>query len=348
MTNFDLSPQDASQTLPIAVLVDREGLGDALLKLPFLRAVKRAWPDRPVWWIATHQTAMAHELAPWTGELIDRTIQHAKLTAPARDVIARLRRLPEFDLVFDSRTRFASVLVARRSLTYRGFYACLPLYLLSSRRPRGQRARPPGIAARMLSLVEAATGRPPEWHGEFAISAAAAHLALFRLPEGPTYVGLAPGSRESRKNWPLASFIALAERLEDAGLTPAFLIGPQERDKLDVLRASFPSGLFPEADPIDPSVGLRPLELAIAIAGRLSAAVATDSGIGHLLGAVGTPLVSLFGPTDADRWRPVTSNGTVVRAQAFGGSAMEKIPVAAVFSAVRSLIAGRPVAEAHS
>ena len=65
---------------PIAVLVDREGLGDALLKLPFLRAVRRAFPGRPLWWIATHQTSMARELAPWVDGLIDRTIEHAGLT----------------------------------------------------------------------------------------------------------------------------------------------------------------------------------------------------------------------------------------------------------------------------
>jgi ADP-heptose:LPS heptosyltransferase len=78
----------------------------------------------------------------------------------------------------------------------------------------------------------------------------------------------------------------------------------------------------------------------MAIARRLAAAVANDSGIGHLLGIVGTPLVSLFGPTDPARWRPYTTTGLVIRAQQFGSDAMDAIPVEPVFAAVDKLIKG--------
>jgi ADP-heptose:LPS heptosyltransferase len=326
------------QKRPIAVLVDREGLGDALLKLPFLRAVRRAFPGRPLWWIATHQTSMAHEMAPWVADLIDRTVEYAGLTEPAREVIPRLRALPPFELIFDSRTRFATVLLARALLSYRGFYACLPGYMLSTRRPPGRFARPDNIADRMLSLADAAIGGPAEAGGEFELSAEVERFAAKALPAGRTYVGLATGSREARKNWPTASFIALAERLQQAGLTPVFLIGPQERELVEMLRAKVPSALFPEADPVDPALQPRPLELAMAIGRRLAVAVANDSGIGHLLGILGTPLLSLFGPTDPARWRPYTSTGVLIRAQQFGGEAMEAIPVEPVFAALSELI----------
>jgi ADP-heptose:LPS heptosyltransferase len=328
---------------PIAVLVDREGLGDALLKLPFLRAVRRAFPGRALWWIATHQTAMAHEMAPWVAGLIDRTTEHAGLTVPARKVVPRLLALPPFDLVFDSRTRFMTVLLARMLLSHRDFYACLPGYVFSTRRPPGRAriVRPRHIAARMLSLAEAAAGGPVEYEGTFALSPAAEELAASRLPEGPAYVGLAVGSRAARKNWPLANFIALAGMLARAGRMPVFLIGPRERELIAVLHASVPSALVLDADPVDPAVKLRPLELAMAIGRRLAAAVANDSGIGHLLGAVGTPLVSLFGPSDPQRWRPLTASGAVLRAQAFGATAMDAIPVEPVFAAVQSLMSER-------
>jgi ADP-heptose:LPS heptosyltransferase len=327
---------------PIAVLVDREGLGDALLKLPFLRALRSAFPGRPVWWIATHQTSMAHEMAPWVAGLIDRTVEYAGLTEPAREVIPRLRALPAFDLVFDARTRFATVLLARVLLSHRGFYACLPGYLLSTRRPPGRWARPDNIAERMLSLVEAASGTPADASGEFELSPDVARFAATALPPGQVYVGLATGSREARKNWPVENFVALAKRLEEASLIPVFLIGPQERELVDMLRAKIPLALFPEAGPIDPVLQPRPLELAMALGRRLAAAVANDSGIGHLLGILGTPLVSLFGPTDPERWRPYTSTAVILRAQEFGGDAMEAIPVEPVFTAATRLINSSP------
>ena len=337
MTGADTTNDDRNR---IAVLVDREGLGDALLKLPFLRAVNRAFPKHRIWWIATHETSMENDLKPWVAPLLDRVISHAGLTSPNRDIIPRLRRLPPFDLVFDSRTRLASVFLARRHLKHRGFYACLPGFLLSDRLPPGRLMRPRGIAERMLTMVEAATGRAADWRGTFNVTPAAQRTAAQRLPEGPRYVGLAPGSREARKNWPLDRFIGLVPALAAHGLSPVFLIGPQELDWLATLRAAVPQALFPNVEPVDPNLGVTALELTIALARRLSAAIANDSGIGHTMAAVGTPLVSLFGPTDARRWAPFGERCCIVRAQDFGGNTMEVIPLDGVVGALVQVLSG--------
>lgn len=322
----------------IGVLVDREGLGDALLKIPFLRAIRRAFPAHEIWWIATHQTAMEDDLAPWVAPLLDRVIAGAGLANSNPDIVERLRRLPSFDLVFDSRTRFTTVLLAWRVLKHTGYYTSTPGFLLSSRRPPGRWTRPHGVAERMLAMAEAAIGGPANWKGTFEVSAAAQALATARLPPGARYVGLAPGSREVRKNWPLDRFTALAQALTAMGCVPVFLIGPQEREWLATLRAAVPQALFPEAEPVDPALGVGRLEFAIALGRRLTATVANDSGVGHLMAAIGTPLVSLFGPSDARRWAPFGERVAIVRAQDFGGDTMEAIPVDAVAKAVAQVL----------
>ena len=186
----------------------------------------------------------------------------------------------------------------------------------------------------MLSLAEAALRGKADWQGTLEVSPAARALAEQRLPAGPRYVGLAIGSREVRKNWPMENYVALAQALAGSGRTPAFLIGPQERETLARLRAEVPFALYPEATPPDPALGLARLEFAVALCHRLTAAVANDSGIGHLLGAIGTPLVTLFGPTDAARWAPFTTAGVIVKSQEFGGDTMDAIPVDAVLKAI--------------
>ncbi len=326
----------ADDVRPIAVLVDREGLGDTLLKLPFLRAIARAYPDRPIWWIATHTTSMAREMKPFVGDLIAHVVENANITTPMGTVIRQLRTFPPFDLVFDMRTRLVTVALARTVLKHRGFYCCLPGYALSDKRPPRRRSRPEGIAARALSMAEAALQRTPEWQGRFQLSDRIRARAAQTLPDGPKYVGIAIGSREARKNWPLPNYVALAKRLVAHGLTPVVFTGPQERAIANELRASIPSALFPQADADDADAAS--LEYAIALGERLKVAVANDSGMGHLFGAIGAPLVSLFGPTNPARWAPLTARGVVIRAQDHGGETMEAIPVDAVVTAVEGLL----------
>jgi ADP-heptose:LPS heptosyltransferase len=74
--------------------------------------------------------------------------------------------------------------------------------------------------------------------------------------------------------------------------------------------------------------------LTIALARRLVAAVANDSGTGHMLAAAGVPLISLFGPTAPEKFAPYSNTLTVIRAQAYGGEQMAAIPLDPVADAV--------------
>lgn len=321
---------------PIAVLVDREGLGDVMLKAPFLRALRRAFPAHEVWWIATHQTSMEDECRPMFAGDVARVISHAALDGPALPLWRRLKAMPPFERVFDSRTKVSTVALARFGLTHRGFYCCLPGYFLCDGRPPS-RSRPRHIAERMLSLIPCATGRPADATGRLEASAASQAVARQRLPDGPTYVGIAPGSRQADKNWPLEKYCAAAQGLVAEGVTPVFLLGPQEGDVEARIHAAAPGAVVLRADPgAGRAAGL---DLLIAEGQRFAALVANDNGVGHLLGGAGVPVVSLFGPTDPARWAPVAPANTILRASDYGGGAIEAIPVQPVVDAVMAMLA---------
>jgi ADP-heptose:LPS heptosyltransferase len=321
---------------PIAVLVDREGLGDVMLKTPFLRALRRAFPDHPVWWIATHQSSMADELAPLLGAEVARVITHAALDGAIDPLRERLRALPPFERVFDSRTKISTVAIARFTLRHHGFYCCLPGYLLCDGRPPSRR-RPRHIAARMTSLIACATGRPAGPPPPLVASPEALAAARLALPDGPAYVGFAPGSRQASKNWPLERFCETARALIAEGAEPVFFLGPQEGDVEAAIAAAAPAARIIRAIP-DAKSGAG-LDQLIAQGQRLAALLANDNGVGHLMGAAGVPVVSLFGPTDPARWAPVAPANLIVRAQDFGGGAdMAAIPASAVTKAVLEML----------
>ena len=115
------------------------------------------------------------------------------------------------------------------------------------------------------------------------------------------------------------------------------LLGPNEQDLREPLRSALPGASFPTSRN---ARILADVYLSLAIGQRLNAAVTMDTGLGHLLAAAGTPLVSLFGPTNPERWAPRGRRRThVISSRHYGGREMERIPLAAVSGAVEGLMA---------
>lgn len=318
-----------------------DGIGDATMRLPFLHALRRAYPHHELWWIASENSVMAGPMRRFTGTMIDRVIEHAELEKPAKTVIPRLRRLPDFDMIFDIRARIATVLMARIFLKPRQFYCCLPGFLLSARRPPGRWRRPLALPERMLSMLDAAIGGRADYRGWQSIltpgpKAAAAAGEILGPVSARRLVGIAPGSSQSFKNWPMQNFADLAQSLAADGLTPVFIGGPFERAAIEALPRL--AGAIYYTPDLNPEI--HGLELTMAIARQLHAAVANDSGIGHLFAAADIPLVSLFGPTDHRKCGPWTDKVRFLCAQDFGGTTPDVIPVLAVRKALNLALEG--------
>jgi ADP-heptose:LPS heptosyltransferase len=329
---------DRNAIRTIMVYVGTDLLGDGLIKLPFLRALRGAFPQAHITWLAGRgKSVFAGALAPMAAGLIDEVVEQAGIDGNAWLPI-HPRPLPDrrFDLIVDTQRRVRTTLTLRR-IRHRVFVSGALGWLLSDRRPASGLRKRPVLARQLLTLVEAASGRPPLLElaplGDDPAMAAEARRRLPDLPEGRVYIGLAPGASMANKLWPLERFLDLAERLEAKGFAPAILLGPNELGWTESIRGRLPRALLPLPD------GVSPL-LTIAVGRRLAAAVTNDSGLGHLLAAASVPMVTLFGPTPAAKFAPLTPHLEIVRAQDHGGDAMADIPTEAVAAALDRLLAG--------
>jgi ADP-heptose:LPS heptosyltransferase len=260
-----------------------EVIGDGLIKLPFAAGLRAAFPEAHIAWAAAKgETVYAGALAKVVEGLIDEVVTTKPTGAAPLDILPWVRPFggATFDLVIDTQENLRRSAVARRAVAKSGRF-------VSPAQSRGD--WPEALADRLASLLETAApdARPAAVRlADPAVTAEALRL----LPQGPSYVGFAPGSGGTSKRWPIENYIALATEQADLGRTPVFFLGPQEVQEKVVIEASLPNSLFPEQQA---SAAFRGPPLVIALAGRLVAAVANDAGPGHMLAAGGAPLLSL-------------------------------------------------------
>lgn len=112
--------------------------------------------------------------------------------------------------------------------------------------------------------------------------------------------GKAATADKADKKWPgFTDFVARAEA--KLGLPLVVYPGPGEHEAA--------RQLYPAARMLDGA----DLATYAALLQRASLVVANDTGPGHIAAAVGTPLISLIGPTDPARWAPWGPNVHVLR-----------------------------------
>ena len=141
------------------------------------------------------------------------------------------------------------------------------------------------------------------------------------LPSAPEVV-IHLGSSSPTKCWPTANFHTLASALQKKGWHTALLCGPVERER----QLAFDD--LPTLHPPD----LRTLAGLLA---KATLFIGNDSGPGHIATAVGTPTLTLFGPTDPRRWAPRGKRSQILQAPSADIAA---IPTAAAIDAALALL----------
>jgi heptosyltransferase III len=128
-----------------------------------------------------------------------------------------------------------------------------------------------------------------------------------------------PGSGSTEKNWPLENWIALFSRNGGVPLTEgecgqvgnAFALvvisGEADKTEADALEREWKNSEVRFANNL-------PLPHLAAVLER-SIFIGHDSGISHLAAASGATCVLLFGPTDPDVWAPRNKTVQILRAQ---------------------------------
>lgn len=286
-------------------------LGDAVLALPVLEALRQALPDSEV-------TVLAR---PWVSALFTDSPAYRVMVEEAagrhggfggRLRLARDLSRQGFDLALLLTNSFDTALVASlaRIPERVGYAADGRRWLLT--RP----VSPDGRVHqrdRYLELLAAIGVEGSQKEPRLAVRPGDAQganrlLQEAGLDDAPLPVGLVPGSvYGSAKRWPADRFAALADLLADRLGGRSLLLGSASEGSVAaaVSQAS-------RSCPVD-LTGRTSLGVLGGILARCGAAVTNDTGAMHLAAAVGTPVVALFGPTDPQATGPLGPAHRIVR-----------------------------------
>ncbi len=328
----------------ILVYVGFDRIGDGLLKLPFVRGLRGAFPGARITWLAGREDSVyAGVMAELADGQIDEVIEHAGIGVSPWELLSGVSEKSlkgrRFDLIIDTQRIFWTSLSLYR-VPHETFISPAARFLLSSRKPEKGYRFPKTMQRQLLDLLELASGQkfPTPETLELDLKTERLDAAARLLPEGPDYIGFGPGSGGPPKCWPLDNFISLAQQQAAKGRVPVFLLGPKETGWLDQIKTAVPEALFPLQDEaVQAEHGYSPM-LTIALSKRLRAAVSNDSGTGHMFAVGGVPVVILYGVTAPKKFQPMTDRLTIIRAQDFGGREMNSIPTAAVGEALEKAL----------
>lgn len=322
----------------VAIFTMEEVVGDGLLKLPFMRTVRSTYPNAHISWLTAGKSVYAGSLRELAARYVDEV---RELTGIGSDGLWPLRARPaatrRYDLLVDTQPVFWRTLAVRR-LPHDVFISPAANFLFSDIKPEKGWIKPAHLTDRLIELLRLASGgaiQTPEWTNY--VDPYLAAKAACALPDGPTYVGFAPGAGASFKRWPIDRFLAVAGDQASKGRTPVFIVGPNELDLVARIRDALPGALFPEQMPLIWGEKFSPLN-TMAIGRRLAAALTNDSGVSHMLAAADTPTLTLFGRTNARKFRPLATRAKIMTAADFGGQEIADVPLDAVTATFESLV----------
>ncbi len=282
------------------LLIKPSSLGDIVMALPALSALRRNWPKARISWLVRPEFAPLIEdhphlngIVPFDRKHLGRAWRHPGAFGALVSLIGGLRRR-RFDVVLDLQGLFRTASLAwlsgckqrfgpvwRREFAHHFYTTAVPV-----------RAEWVHVVDYYMKLIEAMGGT--DLGVEFILPdrpAAAQRVDELLTNEGVDrdgYAVLIPGSAQVSKCWPAERFAALADRLAaDHGLAVVATGSQGESVMIEQIQSHAQSRIVSLA-------GRTSLPELVEVLRHAAIVVSNDTGPGHIAAALGKPLVMMF------------------------------------------------------
>lgn len=329
----------ARQLTPLRVVVRSSNwLGDAVMNVPAVQAVKKGRPDVHLTVLAPAKLADVWREVPEVDEVL--------VIGPRESIFSvagRLRR-GRFDaaIILPNSLRTALEVFLAGVPRRAGFAGHRRRWLLNQvakgrkkRRSQPHTLRPEHHAKNYLRLVqEFGAGEPPVWPDSRSLAPS----------NQPPVLGLCPGAEYGpAKRWPVEKYRAVMEKISAATDAEWRIFGvAKDRPLAAILCENFPGRVVDRT-------GQTTLRELLEELREVRLLVTNDTGTMHLAALLGTPTVAIFGSTEPSLTGPLGEGHVVLRHQVecspcflrecpLDFRCMEGVTVDAVVEAIRRLV----------
>jgi heptosyltransferase I len=340
------------------LIVKLSAIGDVIHTLPALAGLRRLYPGAHITWVVEEAASDIIKGHPQIDRLIIsgrkrwlKSFGQGFFREPCSEIRAILKTLRDrpYDLVIDFHGLFKSAIFvflsgAKRKLGYDSLQEASGLFL-NEKIPEDMNKH---AVDRYLDFVRYLGLNDPDPEflipiEEDNINRVNALLCENAVKENEKFIAISPVALWDTKLWEDDRFASLADRIVGELGYKVVLTGVDGK-----ATGRIKSLMSEQAADLGGKTSLRDLACLYKKAMLL---VSTDSGPMHLAAAVGTPVVALFGPTDAKRTGPYGAAHTVITKnlscqpcflkKCDTRVCMREISVNDVFNAVKEKVYGR-------
>jgi len=290
------------------LLIRFSSLGDVLLTTPVIEVLKMCYPESRITFLTKEKYAPIFK----NNKNLDEIILLKEEGDGLFKIISKLRKR-HYDMVVDLHKSIRSYLIST-FLNYSEYYGVdkkslerrILVWLKKNYIPEGYHVVKAYLNSLKTVLNIDGVIKPKVYLGDDEIMWA--HEYIKNKVNNTQIIAFAPGARWRTKQWSIEGFSALGNLIHKCSKYTVVLLG----DKNDCVTA----------EQISTSMTRKPVNLAGVLSLREASAilklsrllVTNDSGLMHLAVAVGTPVISIFGPTVPEfGFAPLGDNDKIVQ-----------------------------------
>ena len=296
------------------LLVQLGDIGDVVLSFPCILALREGFPQTDIFVAVREKATELIEDCPWATDVI--SISTGKGSMHHKDFFWWLRK-QHFDLAVDLRTGTRGAIIA---------------FLSRAGQRVGFNDQNGPFWRKWIFTHLAAPHEPPDKHmaeayanllGEYQILPSSTwpeiHVPDYKqemakqlldeetIPQAPPAIAVQPFSLWRYKEWGTQKYSRLIQRINTELNLPVIIVGsPDERERAEQIKNNCGADVYNIA-------GKTSLGVLAGVLKTCRLFIGGDSAGMHIAAGVGTPTITIFGPSSSSDWAPRGKNHQVVK-----------------------------------